>query len=130
MMKTLLLSIAGLLFLTANSQTNLVLHFEQNVHQHVVPGIDDRESHLYREYDINGRINEAFYQRAALAGIKNLETNSFNRGSSIDKMQSRFPEKYSNPSHQGAASLNPSYSSRQPSAIKNSTKMISRKNFI
>jgi len=30
-MKTLLLSIAGLLFLTANSQTNLVLHFEQNV---------------------------------------------------------------------------------------------------
>jgi len=31
MMKILLLSIAGLLFLTASSQTNLVLHFDQNV---------------------------------------------------------------------------------------------------
>jgi hypothetical protein len=51
------------------------LHFEDKVMRHVVPGIDDRESHLYREYDQKGRMAQSFYQRAALAGIKNLETN-------------------------------------------------------
>jgi hypothetical protein len=60
-----------------------------------VPGIDDRETHLYREYDSKGRMNESFYRRATLAGIKNLETNSYRKDSPIMKSQERFPEKYS-----------------------------------
>jgi hypothetical protein len=39
-----------------------------------VPGINDHESHLYREYDSKGRINHSFANRAALSGVKNLET--------------------------------------------------------
>ncbi len=40
-------------------------------------------------------------QRAALAGIKNLHTASFKTSSPIQMVQSRFPEKYRNPSLNG-----------------------------
>ena len=60
-----------------------------------MPGIDDRDTHLYREYDSKGRMNESFYRKATLAGIKNLETNSYRMDSPINKTQERFPEKYS-----------------------------------
>jgi hypothetical protein len=60
-----------------------------------VPGIDDRETHLYREFDSKGRMNESFYRRATLTGIKNLETNSFRKDSPVLKNKERFPEKYS-----------------------------------
>ena len=43
-----------------SGMTRNPLHFEQNVHQHVVPGIDDRESKIYREFDIQGRVNSSF----------------------------------------------------------------------
>ncbi len=59
------------------------LHFQQNIHQHIVPGIDDRETHLYRDYDTKGRISQNFHQKAALAGIKNLETISFRKDSPV-----------------------------------------------
>lgn len=96
------------------------LHFEDQVMQHAGPGLDDRESHIYRDFDSKGRIAESFYQRAALQGIKNLETTAYNRDSSINKIKSRFPEKYANAGHQGGAgAVNPpTYSSRQVSAVK------------
>ena len=66
-----------------SGMTRNPLHFEEKVMRHVVPGIDDRESHIYREYDHKGRMAQSFYQRAALAGIKNLETNCFRKDSPI-----------------------------------------------
>lgn len=51
-----------------------------------MPGIDDRETHLYRDYDTKGRINQSFHQRAALAGIKNLETISFRKDSPVKQI--------------------------------------------
>lgn len=57
-------------------------------------GIDDSQSQFYREYDKCGRIQNAFMQRAALAGIKNLNTQCFRKDSPVKVMQSRFPEKY------------------------------------
>jgi hypothetical protein len=38
---------------------------------------------------------ESFYRRATLAGIKNLETNSYRKDSPVLKNRDRFPEKYS-----------------------------------
>ena len=73
------------------------LHYEQKVMQHIAPGIDDRESHIYKEYDSKGRLNQSFYQRAALAGVKNLETRSFRKDSPVKQTMDRFPEKYSPP---------------------------------
>lgn len=70
------------------------MHFEDRLLQHVAPGIDDKVSHLYREYDNRGRVSQSFYQKAALAGIKNLETNCYRKDSPIRQTQSRFPEKY------------------------------------
>jgi hypothetical protein len=66
--------------------------------RHQAPGIDDHHSDLYREFDKCGRTNSAFMQRAALAGIKNLNTASFKNESPLTILQSRFPEKYSNQS--------------------------------
>jgi hypothetical protein len=63
-----------------------------NLHQ--VPGIDDTQSELYRDFDRCGRIQNAFLQRAAFAGIKNLHTASFRNDSPLQVVQSRFPEKY------------------------------------
>lgn len=79
-----------------------------------MPGIDDRETHLYRDYDTKGRISQSFHQKAALAGIKNLETISFRKDSPIKQTQSRFPEKYMNTmlSKNGSKT---NYSSRRPS---------------
>jgi len=45
--------------------------------------INDRETHLYRDYDTKGRISQNFHQKAALAGIKNLETISFRKDSPV-----------------------------------------------
>jgi hypothetical protein len=61
---------------------------------HQVPGIDDTQSEMYRDYDRCGRIQNAFMQRAAFAGIKNLHTASFRNDSPLQMVQSRFPEKY------------------------------------
>jgi hypothetical protein len=77
-----------------SGMTRNPLHYEENMH-HIVPGIDDSKTHLYREYDSRGRMNESFYRRATLAGIKNLETNCFRKDSPVDKNKGRFPEKYS-----------------------------------
>lgn len=41
-------------------------------------------------------MDDSFYKKAALAGIKNLDTKSYNNDSSILKSQDRFPEKYTN----------------------------------
>ena len=90
------------------------LHFEQSVLKHVVPGIDDRESHLYKEFDSKGRADQSFYQRAALAGIKNLETTSFRKDSPIQQTQGRFPEKYIKAAKTASHAVT-NYSSRKPS---------------
>lgn len=50
---------------------------------HQVPGIDDTQSELYRDYDRCGRIQNAFMQRAAFVGIKNLHTASFRNDSPL-----------------------------------------------
>lgn len=87
---------------------------------HKGPGIDDRESHIYREFDSKGRCNQTFYQRAALQGIKNLDSNAYQRDSSVSKMKGRFPEKYvkaASPLTRGGKGA-PSYSSRHGSAQK------------
>ena len=63
-----------------------------NTHQ--APGIDDTQSELYKDYDRCGRIQNAFMQRAAFAGIKNLNTAAFRNDSPLQMVQSRFPEKY------------------------------------
>ena len=68
-----------------SEMTRNPLHYDQKVFQHIGPGIDDRQSHIYREFDHKGRMNQNFYQRAALAGIKNLETNCFRKDSPIGK---------------------------------------------
>ena len=52
-----------------------------NTHQ--APGIDDTQSELYRDYDRCGRIQNAFMQRAAFAGIKNLNTAAFRNDSPL-----------------------------------------------
>lgn len=49
-----------------SGMTRNPLHFEEKVLMHKVPGIDDRESHIYREFDSKGRCSQTFYQRAAL----------------------------------------------------------------
>lgn len=61
---------------------------------HIAPGIDDTQSEMYRDYDRCGRIQNAFMQRAAFAGIKNLNSASFRNDSPLQVVQSRFPEKY------------------------------------
>lgn len=80
-----------------SGMTQNPLHYEQKVLQHIAPGIDDRESRIYKEYDSKGRLNQSFYQRAALAGVKNLETRSFRKDSPVKQTMDRFPEKYSPP---------------------------------
>jgi hypothetical protein len=50
---------------------------------HMAPGIDDTQSELYRDYDRCGRIQNAFMQRAAFAGIKNLNSASFRNDSPL-----------------------------------------------
>lgn len=95
-----------------SGMTRNPLHFEDKQLQHVGPGIDDRISHLYREYDNRGRVSQSFYQRAALAGIRNLETTSFRRDSPVRQTQSRFPEKYINTMRKSDTN----YSSRRGSA--------------
>ena len=47
------------------------MNFEHSM-IHRAPGIDDADSKIYREYDQSGRNQNAFQQRATLAGIKNL----------------------------------------------------------
>ena len=49
----------------------------ENSKVHINPGFSDAESKQYRDYDQHGRNQNAFQQRAALAGIKNLQSNSF-----------------------------------------------------
>ena len=47
------------------------MHYENSV-VHKNAGFTDAESKQYREFDQAGRTQNAFQQRAALAGIKNL----------------------------------------------------------
>ena len=96
-----------------SGMTRNPLHFEDKLLQHVGPGIDDKVSHLYRDYDSKGRVNQSFYQRAALAGIRNLETTSFRKDSPVRQTQGRFPEKYVNTMKMSRSGTN--YSSRRPS---------------
>lgn len=45
---------------SGNSRSGMTrnpMHFEDKLLQHVAPGIDDKVSHLYREYDSRGRIS-------------------------------------------------------------------------
>ena len=77
-----------------SGMTRNPLHFEQNVLKHTAPGIDDKESHLYKDFDYKGRIEQTFQQRAAIAGVKALETNQFRKDSPIRMTLGRFPEKY------------------------------------
>ena len=79
-----------------SGMTRNPMHFEEKQLQHTGPGIDDRISHLYREYDNGKRVGQTFYERAALASFKNLETVSYRKDSTIRKTQGRFPEKYVN----------------------------------
>ena len=44
-----------------SGMTRNPMHFQEKVMQHIVPGIDDRESHLYRGFDHKGRIDQSFY---------------------------------------------------------------------
>jgi hypothetical protein len=84
---------------------------EQNTFSQVGAGLDGRDSKIYQEYDSKGRMNDSFYQKAAMAGIKNLETKSFRNDSSCVKSQDRFPEKYM---HTAGPAQN-GYSSRRAS---------------
>lgn len=70
-------------------------------------------SHLYREYDNSKRVDQSFYQRAALAGIKNLETISYRKDSTVQQTQGRFPEKYVNTIRKSDTN----YSSRKNSLV-------------
>ena len=96
-----------------SGMTRNPLHFEDKQLQHAGPGIDDRVSHLYREYDNSKRVGQTFYQRAALAGIKNLETISYRKDSTVRQTQGRFPEKYVNTIRKSDTN----YSSRKNSLV-------------
>ena len=61
---------------------------------HKSVGIDDAQSHLYKEYDRSGRNSNSFMQRAALTGIKNLDSQSYKKDTPIMSFAGRFPEKY------------------------------------
>lgn len=89
-----------------SSMTRDPLHFEQNVHYHDVPGINDKQSPLYREFDAQGRAKESFFQRATLTGIKNLETGVLKKDTPVHQTQSRFPEKYEDTSVPGQNLVN------------------------
>ena len=54
-----------------SEMTENPMNFEHSM-IHRAPGIDDADSKIYREYDQSGRNQNAFQQRATLAGIKNL----------------------------------------------------------
>lgn len=55
--------------------------FEKMSYQ--APGIDDLVSELYKDFDKCGRTQNTFMQRAAMAGVKNLQTNSYRKDSPL-----------------------------------------------
>ena len=69
------------------------MNFEHSM-IHRAPGIDDADSAIYREYDQSGRNQNAFQQRATLAGIKNLQTTAYRQDSPVRAVRGRFPEKF------------------------------------
>ena len=58
---------------------------EQNSFSNMNPNADGRDQKIYKEFDSRGRIDDSFYKKAALAGIKNLDTKSYNNDSSVLK---------------------------------------------
>jgi len=52
-------------------------HLPMNVGLHSAPGINDTESRMYKQYDVCGRTQTAFLNRAQDAGMKNLASASF-----------------------------------------------------
>lgn len=93
-------------------------HYEDNVLKHVGPGINDGESRLYKGYDSRGRVDQSFQQKAALHGVRNLETKAFRKDSPVRQTQGRFPEKYvdTRPTALRSKPVQP-YSYRQPSGL-------------
>jgi hypothetical protein len=51
----------------------------------VGPNADERDHKIYREFDSKGKMDDSFYKRAALAGIKNLDSKSYRNDSSCMK---------------------------------------------
>lgn len=80
------------------------MHYEHSM-VHRAPGFTDAEAKQYREYDQSGRNQQTFHQRAALAGIKNLQSTSYRHDGPIGAVVDRFPEKFSS---SNAANHNPS----------------------
>ena len=61
---------------------------------HRAPGINDAESKLYKDFDKNGRTSAVESNKAALTGVKNLQTVPYKYESPFVGVRDRFPEKY------------------------------------
>mmetsp|Transcript_45072 Transcript_45072/g.59771 ORF Transcript_45072/g.59771 Transcript_45072/m.59771 type:complete len:129 (-) Transcript_45072:171-557(-) len=79
------------------------MHYENSM-VHKATGFTDAEGKQYRDFDQNGRNQQTFQQRAALAGIKNLQSTSYRQDGPINAVVDRFPEKFST---NNAANHNP-----------------------
>ena len=93
-----------------SSLTENPMQYENSM-VHKNAGFTDAESKQYREFDQSGRNQQTFSQRAAMAGIKNLQSTTYKQDGPIKAVIDRFPEKFvvssGNSSNHNAGNHNP-----------------------